>query len=836
MQKKAVIRINRVAFIVLSILCLITAAVFMRRFVMEDTDYHYEKPSDYLTKVNHRVVLLCSYNPQYFTYDDQIAGFNESLCENGVAYDVFFMDGKNYTTEKDRVDFDRFFRERMASSKKYDGVIACDDDAITYICSCKDELFPDTPVVFIGSNDIDLATKAADLEGVTGFYENTYLSENIDIAIELMPERKTFVGFYDDSYAGRMDKAEFEEAAKEHTDYTFIGYDTSEYSIDELIGIVEGISDDSVLVYMTCYRDKDNVNHTTYELTSIFREHTGVPIIRTYDAGVGDGVLYSIGMSFEGQARDAGLLMCSILEGEDVDSYPLDLVTERNFDADFELMKKYGIDTQKLPADVHVYNRPMTFWDRYGRIVPSVGLIFLSLIFLILGIDAILYEEKRVNKELVESKNALEESHQKLQYQADHDEFLDILNRRSAVEYLRDRATGNDPLSVIMVDIDNFKDVNDTYGHQIADEILKYLSFELEKMSEEKGWMLFRYGGDEFLIVIMDKIVSEDSEDVYGIMDIFRKAIPIGEEAVVMSCSMGIAVPDGATFADQYIINAEIAMYEAKQRGRNRAFVYSDEMKKKIRDVNKIKAKILEAFDNDGFYMLYQPQIDLNTGKVYGYEALVRMKTEGMYPGVFIPVAESSGLITRIGRLTTEFAVKQLATWKEQGHELKPISVNYSSNQINDVEYVDFLRSLLEKYDIEPRFIEIEVTEGLFLEKTEQADKLFEDLRSLGIKLLMDDFGTGYSSLGYLTYIPVDFVKLDKSLVDTYLVEGKDHFIRDMIQLMHDLDKKLIIEGVEERKQYERLKEFGGDIIQGYYFSKPISADEAITFTVEDKL
>ena len=206
-----------------------------------------------------------------------------------------------------------------------------------------------------------------------------------------------------------------------------------------------------------------------------------------------------------------------------------------------------------------------------------------------------------------------------------------------------------------------------------------------------------------------------------------------------------------------------------------------------------------------------------------------------MFPGKFIPVAEKNGWIWKIGRITTELVVRQLAAWKEEGFKLYPVSVNFSSNQLSDLGYVDFLEEALKRYDVAPGLLEVEITEGIFLDKTALANSLFERFKNLGIRLLMDDFGTGYSSLGYLTYIPVDVIKLDKSLVDAYLVDGKDSFIRDVIRLVHDLDKEMIIEGVEEGWQFKRLREFEADAIQGYYFSKPLPSGEAIGFKPELK-
>ena len=344
--------------------------------------------------------------------------------------------------------------------------------------------------------------------------------------------------------------------------------------------------------------------------------------------------------------------------------------------------------------------------------------------------------------------------------------------------------------------------------------------------------LLARYGGDEFLFVHKGEHLDERHRITREILNIFSEPIPLGDEKIRISVCAGISNSDGVTSPDNHLINAENAMFVAKGLRRHSVFVYSEELRQKTLEESHIKEKLLDAFENDGFYMVYQPQINSKTRKVSGYEALVRMKAPGLYPGQFIPVAEKNGWIWKIGRITTELTIRQLAMWKEQGHELHPVSINYSSNQLSDTGYLDFLESLLEKYQIPTKYVEIEITEGVFLKKSAQADELFNRLKSLGIKLLMDDFGTGYSSLAYLTYIPVDVIKLDKSLVDTYLVDGKDSFIKNVIRLVHDLDKEMLIEGVEEDWQYQRLCDFNADTIQGYYFSKPIPPEEAIVFKV----
>lgn len=435
--------------------------------------------------------------------------------------------------------------------------------------------------------------------------------------------------------------------------------------------------------------------------------------------------------------------------------------------------------------------------------------------------------------ELQSSHDSLVETEEMLRYQAEFDETLDIWTRRKITDWLRENLSEKDTFSILIIDIDNFKMLNDSYGHFLADSILQYLTALLKGMAKDEGWNVARFGGDEFLLYIPNEILTKESENLTRVFELLRAPIPLGDETLALTVSIGASCSDGVTPVELHIINAESAMYEAKNKGKNGIVIYDDEMRKKALEELSIKEKLQRAFDNDGFYMLYQPQINSQTKEISGYEALVRMKEPGVYPGQFIPVAERSGWIWRIGRTTTELVIKQLAAWRDEGKALHPVSVNFSSNQLNDHGYVDFVEDLLKKYDIPPHFLEIEITEGVFLEKTALADDIFKRFKNMGIRLLMDDFGTGYSSLGYLTYIPVDVIKLDKSLVDAYLVDGKDSFIKNIIHLMHDLDKEMIIEGVEEQWQFERLREFGADTIQGYFFSKPIPADEAIDFKVD---
>ena len=430
-------------------------------------------------------------------------------------------------------------------------------------------------------------------------------------------------------------------------------------------------------------------------------------------------------------------------------------------------------------------------------------------------------------------KDSLERQKAKLQYTAEHDEYLDVFNRRAMMKRIEELPE-EDGYALILANLNGFKGINETYGHPEGDKILIQISDYLNRKTAAYGGSVARLKNDEFLILYPGKALTEQSPEVLAVVEAVESPVKAGDDWFHMTARIGIVNSEQTVGVSpspaKNLEYAEMAMRSEKAFERTAVLLYGEDLKAQAEEERRTKESLLEAFENDGFYMLYQPQVDLRTNRIHGFEALVRRKELSMYPSKFIPVAEKNGLIWKIGRVTTELVIRQLAAWRDAGRTLYPVSVNFSSMQMSDEGYLAFLRELLERYRIPPELVEMEITESIFVGKTDQAINLFAQFKEMGMTLLMDDFGTGYSSLGYLTYIPVDIVKLDKSIVDTYLVPGKDHFIRNIIRLVHGLGKKLIIEGVEHLDQAERLKALGGDIIQGYCYSRPIPADEAIAF------
>ncbi|SFC80939.1 bifunctional diguanylate cyclase/phosphodiesterase [Butyrivibrio sp. YAB3001] len=821
----------RYALTVIGMLILVASVFVLVSITRSDTDeYELQEPS----MVSHRVLFLCAYNSLYFTYDDQIEGLKEGLYPNGIDFDVVYMDSKNYDTESDKKVFHDYLKERLKKDRGYEAIILGDDDALSFALEYQDELFSGYPMVFFGINDASAAIEAAKNPMITGFYEKDYLRDCIEQAVATMPDRKKFVALHDDSAAGKADAEIFYSYDQKYPDYSFTDINTEQLTEEELIEKLKSLPEDSVLFYMTCYSGINGTTKSMQDRTATIVRYADVPIIRNYSGGRNEGVLGGTYMDFTVQCRDAAIIVYNVLEKKtDISEYPLDTDTPSKTVYNYRLMQKYNINEKLLPANAEIINRPFNFFEYYKDIIPTMLMIVGALILLIISDRLTLVQQRKDYEQLRRSRDEIRASQKKLRYQAEHDDLTGILNRRAIVDAMNKAVRSDQEYSVMMVDIDAFKEINENYGHSMSDYILKYLSDKLKEASDANRWLLGRYGGDEFIIMVPDESLDVDSRQTKLVLDVFRRPITAGEDTIILSASMGIANSEGTGYPEQHIINAEIAMYEAKEHGKNNAFVYADEMQIKVREENKLKARIIEAFEDDDFYMLYQPKVHTKTGKIIGFEALVRIRDFEQGPDVFVPLIEKNGWVIRLGRLITEMVLKQLSEWQKAGKELLPVSINFSSKQVNDIGYIDFLKELLFKYDIPARYLEIEITEGLLIEQSLQTKKLFDEFKHLGIRLLMDDFGTGYSSLGYLIYVPIDEIKLDKSLVDAYLVPGKDEFIGDVIKLVHDIKKDIIIEGVEEEWQFTKLREFEADAVQGFFFSKPLEPDAAIDFEVD---
>lgn len=426
---------------------------------------------------------------------------------------------------------------------------------------------------------------------------------------------------------------------------------------------------------------------------------------------------------------------------------------------------------------------------------------------------------------------------EKINFLAQNDPMTNLPNRRTFNEKLVKVLSEDKEGGVILLDIDNFKGINDTLGHLFGDKVLQEVSSRLKRFSGENVF-ISRFGGDEFLILYT---CLEDRDEIINfILNIFvsmDEIFKIEENTMKIEFSMGIAFfPKDSNDMDQLIKYADLAMYSVKNTGKNNYVFFNQSMEVELNKKQEIRDMLEIAIEKEAFNVLYQPQVDIKTGNISGYEGLIRMKEHNIPAGVFIEVAEDNGMIIPIGRIVTKKIIEQMSTWKKKGYELKPISINFSPMQIHDTNYKNFLIELLKEHDIDPKLIVIEITEGVFLDHKDSTIHLLNELRKQGIKIAIDDFGTGFSSLSYITSLPIDTIKFDRMLSLKFLEHEDIGVVKSLVYLAHSLNLKVVAEGIETKSQVDKLLKAECDIIQGYYYSKPIEPEivEANYYKVYD--
>ncbi len=425
-------------------------------------------------------------------------------------------------------------------------------------------------------------------------------------------------------------------------------------------------------------------------------------------------------------------------------------------------------------------------------------------------------------EELIAQIDEISKQKEYINYLAYHDALTELPNRRKFIEKLNYVLNKNYKGAVILLDLDNFKSINDSLGHVFGDSVLREFSKRLIEISNENVF-ISRFGGDEFLILTKCQNIEELNEFVLYIRSALENKFIVNNNEVEIKFSMGVTFfPNDSIDINELIMNADLALYSAKSKGKDKHKVFDESLRDKLSEDIEIESFLSEAIENRGFKMLYQPQVNIFTGEITAFEALIRFKKHMISPAKFIPIAEESGMIIKIGRIVTKMVIKQISFWKESGYPIKPISINFSANQLYDMFYFDFLMETLKKYDIDPKYIEIEITENVFLDNKELALEFINKLRKENIKISIDDFGTGYSSISYLTFLPVDKVKFDRSLSMEFLNMQNIKTLDSLIMVMHSLNLEVVAEGIEEHEDVKKLKVGKCDIIQGYYFSKPL--------------
>ncbi|PVB63542.1 EAL domain-containing protein [Labrenzia sp. 011] len=447
------------------------------------------------------------------------------------------------------------------------------------------------------------------------------------------------------------------------------------------------------------------------------------------------------------------------------------------------------------------------------------------------------HEEKLATEAARLASIAVERDHaeRKIRYLAHHDVLTGLPNRQEFKHQLEKKVetsrTSGNPLAVVFVDVDNFKFVNDSFGHTIGDQVLAIIADRIKSVLSESHEAI-RFGGDEF-VLIAEGNAAHHSE-LHELMTVLReditKTIHIGDLSFHVTCSIGAAsYPQDAQDAAELLKNADKAMFEAKSSGRDGFKIYEETRPQKSLNKLTLLEEMRTGIENGEFLLEYQPQYNLVCGRIVGAEALVRWQHPvlgRMMPGEFITLAEESGLIAPLGRWVLNEACRQNRAWQEAGLTPITMGVNVSVRQFRDAGLISDVTAALKETGLEAGYLELEVTESLLMQNADQAVEIMERFRQIGLKLAIDDFGTGYSSLAALKNFPLTRLKIDHSFIRDLDFDERDRCIaRAIISLGRELGLDVVAEGVETAKQQAFLASCRCETVQGFHFGRPMNAD-----------
>ncbi|MEW6515144.1 MAG: EAL domain-containing protein [Pseudomonadota bacterium] len=436
---------------------------------------------------------------------------------------------------------------------------------------------------------------------------------------------------------------------------------------------------------------------------------------------------------------------------------------------------------------------------------------------------------KELQAEVVERRNAEE----RLDHLAHHDPLTGLPNRLMFIENLKHSialaSRGTRQLAVLFIDLDRFKEVNDTLGHAVGDELLIAVTHRLAGHLRTSD-TLARLGGDEFVCVLEDiKDATEAGRVADKLISLLSQPFNILEHELFVSASIGICLYDAdGDDVDTLVRNADTAMYQAKANGRGCSYFYSPEMTAYARERNRIEALLRRAIDANELVAHYQIKVSPD-GKPTGAEALLRWNSAelgSVAPVRFIPLAEETGIIVPVGEWILRQVCRQMVAWRAAGLVVPKVSVNLSVKQIERIDIVALVQSVLAETGLDPATLELEITESVIM-NIEDSLTILDKLHGLGVHLAIDDFGTGYSSLSYLKKLPVNTLKIDRAFVIGIGSNSGDEAIIDtIVSLARSLGLSTVAEGVDSQQQLDYLKALGCDEIQGYFFSQAVPADE----------
>lgn len=798
------------------------------------------------------VLVINAYHEGLDWTDNQTKAIVESFkaeCDKTVIH-VEYLDWKRYPNEEHLMRQYELMKYRY-SQENIDIIIATDDIGMQFAIDYREEIFGDIPIVFTAVFEESAKKRMKGVDNITGVYEDIDAEGTIEAIMTIHPDLEHIYIVIESTTSGQGVSKQVAEAIEQVG--KGITYDELyELSFQEVIELLSNTDEEdeeddnkdnefsfkenSAVFIGTYSRDGTGELITGISAIEKLAEVIDIPMYTTYEYLLGDGIVGGSLISGTIQGEVGAKLAKRILNGEDINAIEIGKEKTTYLGFDYNYMKANDIDVRDLPEGSIVINRIESVFETYIREIIIVSLIVIVLLLFILILVVNIVGRRKAELEQKTKHLELMEEQERTYYLAYNDHLTDLPNRlqteKHSTELMEQSAIDHTKVLLVFIDLDNFNYINTTHGHMVGDILLSDLSKRCKVFLDGQGTM-GRVGGDEF--VCLKSIEDDFDYDTFisGLLSLFEETVYISDQEVNVSASMGYVVyPDDGDNYDDLLIRADIAMYKMKESGKAKASRFDILMNKEMTDKIKLTNELRQALQKDEFKLVYQPQYNYITKEVVGYEALLRWSNETLGfvpPNIFIPLAESTGIIVELGYWIIKEAAQFVKRIDIEDSSIK-ISVNISVIQLLRSDFVKQIQQILNEYEIDASSLEFEITESVMIESFDVINQHLKLLTEMGIDIALDDFGTGYSSLTYLKKLPISTLKIDKTFIDDIILEGEEHFFTSsIIDIAHRLGFRVVAEGVEEQLQIDYLRNCKCEIIQGYWFSKPLSVDDALS-------
>ena len=863
-MKKSIKKYNQAAKIVLYLaiflffLVILFSHVGNKRHTL-DTPQNTKETS--IQNISKKTVLyISSYSPSFKTFFQQVEGIQSQFEDLNIILDIEYMDTKRFYTDENITNFYNSLSYKIKNLSPYDAIIVADDNALNFVMKYKRELFNKIPIIFIGINNIENAMMLSEDPYVTGIVEVPSIAETIEIAAKLNNKATNVVAIVDNTNSGQADLVAYYAQEENMPNLTFKEMNLSNLDYNEFASALQQLDEQDIVLLLSAYSDKTKKTITFDEGLSLVVDNCSQPIYHPYYHGLGYGILGGKVISHYEEGSRAAAIVIDIFSGKDVSQIKCEVDDSKEYIFDYNIINKYAINEELIPEEAVLLNKPQSIFQIYRNYVLSaIGILTVQLLIIFFLIHSIkekneverdLLESNQsvmeMNKELKNANTALNENYEQIRVKNKqikelvYIDSLTGLNNRFSMFEIIDQVINCEiiegTMAVLFLDLDNFKNINDTHGHDIGDQVLEVIGKKLKQLQDiDDNIEIGRFGGDEFLFIIKNNNQMQQIIDcVEKIQNLIREPIVTENEKFCITSSMGIALIAKDDNRKELIKKADLALYRAKKLGKNTYVFYNNTIGIALNEKINLQKAIVEATFNKEFVMYYQPYVDAKTHKVVGVEALIRWFSKehaNISPFKLIKNAEEMGLIIKIGQWVIETACNFAKKINQNRENKLTVSINISAIQLMDNGFCEKITRTIEEIGVSPEYICLEMTETILIESIENGINVIEQLKHYGFKIAIDDFGTGYSSLKYFEKLPINVIKIDKSFVDNIETSEYDgNFIDFIANIAHFINIKVTVEGVERQKQLQIVEEKGCDTIQGYVFSKPLSENEVIEF------